>query len=123
MDIKQLLLDGITLTIPYKRALKEWVGEVKIYVFAGYWKKPSVIIDGSVERMEWPLEQIDEAINHFKGVAFSPSNIMYKMQAAIIEVVESGDDVDLDNQKSFDKVNAIRKAKILQTLNQEANEN
>lgn len=121
MDIKQLLLEGAIVTMPYKRALKEWVGEVKIYGFGGYWKKPSIIIDGGVERTEWPFEQIDDAVNHFKTIVFNPSNIMYKMQAAIIEVVESGEDVDLEDQECFDKVNAIRKAKILQTIKQEEN--
>lgn len=116
MNIKEFLLEGGRITHSHKKIVTEWVGQVSIYIFAGYYKKPYIIIDGDITPIHYPLNEIDKAINHYESIVFSPVNIMYKMHETICELCEKGNEVDLDNEKSFEKVNTLRKAKVLKAI-------
>jgi hypothetical protein len=116
MNVKEFLTEGGRMSFPYKRELKEWVGEAKLYIFPGYYSKPKVIFENGYERLEWPLDEIDNAIKHFETSVFSPVNLMYKMQPSVIEVMNTGQHVDLDDEEDFEKVNTIRKMKVAQAI-------
>ncbi len=116
MDIKQFLLEGGRIAHSHKKIITEWVGQVSIYIFAGYYKKPYIIIDGDITPIHYSLNEIDKAIEHYKSIVFSPTNIMYKMHETICELCEKGEEVDLDDEKTFQRVNALRKAKILKIV-------
>jgi len=118
MSLKDFLLEGGRISHPYKRVKGEWVGEAKLYGFAGYYSKPKIIFDSGYERIEWNLDQIDEAINHFQKVVYNPANLHYKMFEAVVEFTSKGEEVDLDDEKDYERVNTVRKAKILQAIKQ-----
>lgn len=116
MDIKEILLEGGRVTHSYKKSLKEWVGQVSISIFAGYYQKPHILIDGEIPLIKYPLSEIDKAIEHYKSIVYSPTNIMYKMNETICELCLQDEFVDLDDENDFKKVNALRKSKVLKAV-------
>lgn len=123
MDIKQFLLEGGRITHPHKKLIKEWVGQVSIHIFAGYYKKPHIIIDGDISPINYPLQEIDKAIEHYKSLVFTPTNIMYKMNETIRELCDNGEEIDLDEEDVFNRVNTLRKAKVLKAVRNIKNKN
>lgn len=116
MDLKDFLLDGGRISYSYKTRYEEWVGSVNIFIFAGYYKKPYIIIDGDITPIHFPLNEIEKAIDHYKSIVFNPVNIMYKMHETVCELCEKGEEIDLDNEETFLRVNTLRKAKILKSI-------
>ena len=112
MNIKELLLEGCMISMPYKVKKNDWVGDIKISIFSGYYSKPKVYISGIKEPIEWPLEQIDDAIKEFENIVYNPKNLMYKMSEVIGELNERGDFGDLDDHEYLNKVRNIIKTKI-----------
>lgn len=116
MDIKQFLLEGGRISHSYKKKYKEWVGSLNMFVFAGYYKKPYIIIDGDITPIHYPLSEIDKAIEHYYSLVFNPVNIMFKMNETVAELCENGEHVDLDDERDFKRVDALRKAKVLKAI-------
>jgi len=113
MNIKELLLEGCRISMPYKTDPNEWVGEIKIFIFeGGCGAKPKIIIDNAKHR-EWKLDQLDDAIKYFKELVFNSKNLMYKMNETVIGFTSKGIDIDLDETNDYLKV----RNKIKETLN------
>jgi hypothetical protein len=116
MDIKELLLEGCRISMPYKRDLNEWVGEIKIYIFAGgFGCKPKIIVEGDYIngfRKEFELNQLDEAIKFFKENAFNPENLWYKMNEAMCELASIDNNIDLEDPDDYKSVRNLINEKI-----------
>jgi hypothetical protein len=112
MNIKELLLEGCRISMPYKKDRKEWVGETKIYIFSGGCGcLPKLIVEGDYcngYRKEFEVNQLDEAIKYFNGNAFCPTNIVYKMNPAMLIATKDVPDIDLDEEIDFKIVEKIR---------------
>jgi hypothetical protein len=103
MNIKELLLEGCTIKMPYKIDTEDWVGEVGIGIFAGgYGIKPKIIAGDK----KFEMEELDAAIEYFEKLVFCPKNLMYKMNQAIINVDDV--DIDLDIDEDLQRVLAER---------------
>lgn len=102
MNLKELLLEGCRICMPYKGNLKEWVGETKIFIFeGGFGLKPKILVEGDYcdgYRKEFELNQIDEAIKYFNDNAFNSNNRMYKMN----EVMRNNPELDLDEEEDLE---------------------
>jgi hypothetical protein len=112
MNIKELLLEGCRISLPYKNEPEQWVGETKIYIFSGGCGcKPKLIVEGDYcngYRKEFEVDQLDEAIKYFNDNAFSPTNIMYKMSPAMLMATKDVPDIDLDDETDFKIVEKIK---------------
>lgn len=111
-NIKELLLEGCVISMPYKTKKRDWVGDVKIHIFNGYYSKPKIYIVGAVEVREYELNEIDNAIKDFEDLVFNPNNFQYKMCETICELNLAGNFKDLDNQKENNEVREIIKSKL-----------
>jgi len=115
--MKELLLEGCTIKMPYKEKIKEWMGEVSILIIAGgYNILPKIIINGNIIK-EFGLKDIDAAIHYFKKTVFNTKNLMYKQNEARIKLSQVKPDFDLDDKNNYDEMERIR-----EDLIKEANE-
>lgn len=104
-DIKTLLLAGCSVKMGYKRSHEEWVGDITICCYAGgNGIKPKVCILGN-ENQDYDMDDIDQAIEDFKTIAFSPKNLWYKHDEAMRQM---SIDTDLDNAEDFAGYEEIR---------------
>jgi len=95
--MKELLLNGLSISAQYKESPEYWVGDVKIYVFeGGMGICPKVIVDGNIRRMEYNIEDIDEAIQYFNSEVFSEKNLRYMHLQAMQNVLKVRPDLDLE---------------------------
>lgn len=102
MDIKEILLNGGYVNFSYKEKKEEWVGSAQIMSFAGgYGIKPKIIVKVK-ESVEFPLKDIDEAIELFKKLVFCKENLCYKQHQAMVNLYEKGLDLDLDVDEDFE---------------------
>lgn len=118
MAIKELLLEGCRISMPYKVKETEWVGETKIHIFSGgFGMKPKIIVEGDYcngYRKEFEVEQIDEAIEYFNKNTFNAENLMYKQNEAMRIVTKDIPDIDLDEPTDRAIVEKIRE-KLIKT--------
>lgn len=111
-NIKELLLEGCTIKMEYKEKKNEYVGDVSLYIFPGYWSKPKIALRSNYIMKEWEIDQIDEAIEFFEDMVFNKNNLQYKMNETIRELTLSDEFVDLEIKKDYDKVRSIIDSKI-----------
>ncbi len=116
MNIENLLLEGCRVSMPYKRDPNEWVGEIKIYIFAGgFGCDPHIYVEGDYVngfRKEFALDQLDEAVKFFKENAFNPENLWYKMNEAMCELASKDNNIDLEEPSDYDRVRELINEKI-----------
>lgn len=116
MDIKQLLLEGCRISMPYKNEPEEWVGDIKIYIFSGgFGCKPKIIVEGDYcngYRKEFELNQLDEAIKMFKDSVFNEKNLWYKMNEVMCELASKDNNIDLEDPDDYDRVRKLINEKI-----------
>ena len=113
MDIKQLLLEGCGINMPYKSDKESWDSESKIRIFSGYFGKPEIIVETTIDSSRtFDLLEIDEAIKYFEDFVFNPNNLMYKMNETLCELNENGDYPELDDDDDYDRVRAIIEEKL-----------
>jgi hypothetical protein len=112
MNIKELLLEGCRISIPYKVEKEEWVGETKIHIFeGGFGCLPKIIVEGDYcngYQKEFEIEQIDEAIKYFNDHAFNKENLMYKRNPAMLMVTKDIPDIDLEDKTDYMMIEKIR---------------
>jgi hypothetical protein len=112
MNIKELLLEGCVISMSYKENPKEWVGETKIHIFeGGCGCEPKIIVEGNYcndYRIEFEINQIDEAIRYFSDHAFSQENLRYKMNEAVRIISENNPELDLDDKEDLETVMKAR---------------
>ncbi len=96
MDIKKLLLEGCDVSMGYKHNKEDWVGEVRISIFAGDNGIPAkVCITGNIVK-DFGLEDLDAAINYFKAEVFCYNNLWYKHDEALRILLATDPEIDLD---------------------------
>jgi hypothetical protein len=112
MNIKELLLEGCRISMPYKNEPEQWVGETKIYIFSGGCGcEPKLIVEGDYcngYRKEFEVNQIDEAIEYFNKNAFNEKNLWYKMNESLRMVAKDVPDIDLEIDTDYQIVQKIR---------------
>jgi len=109
MNIKELLLEGCSVSISYKKKKTDWVGDVKIYIFAGgFGMKTQIIVDGTIGRHVFDVEKIDEAIEFFNSKVFTDKNLWYKHNEAMRIASKTVPDIDLDDCTDFKIYEKIR---------------
>lgn len=117
MDIKEIILNGGTISLPYKDDEKEWMGKAEIYGFSGgFGMEPKIIVTiPTIElerggRKEFKWNEIDEAVSIFKKLVYRKENLCYKMTEAMIQLYDTGeDDIDLDEPEDLKKVRTLQK--------------
>lgn len=102
--IKDLILQGIRITHPYKENMEDWVGDQYIGVTATGYFKPKVYSC----HQEYELEDIDKAVDDYIKKVLSSKNLMYKMNQVLLDLTINGDEYDLDDEDDFEKVNTYR---------------
>jgi hypothetical protein len=114
MTIKEFLLEGGRLAMPYKTDPKEWVGERTIHIFAGGFGCPPKIVIEDVDsgHRDWRLDQIDEAVEYFMWLVFNRDNLMYKENETMRELSSKDPSVDLDDDDNYAKMNRLRMVKV-----------
>ena len=116
MNIKELLSEGCIICMPYKKDLKEWVGETKIHIFeGGCGCLPKIIVEGDYcngYRKEFEVTELDEAIKYFTDHAFNQENLMYKRNPAMLMTIKAIPDIDLDDENDFEMIEKIRQRLI-----------
>jgi hypothetical protein len=111
MDLREFLLEGGVISFPYKREKKEWCGTAKLHISPGYFSSPKVIFDNEYERKEYTVDYLNDAIKNFTETVFTPMNLMYKMNPAIIKAKGINNQfIDLDVEEDFNKVENIRQS-------------
>lgn len=114
MNIKEILLSGGTVEFPYKEKKNEWVDKVSIFIYSGQlsFKKPSIVMTGIyLERDEFGIEDLDEAIEKFEHHVFNKKNLMWKMNEVLVELSSNNDFVDLDRDEDLKRVIKLQKIK------------
>ena len=113
MDIKQLLLEGCAIVMPYKKDKKSWVSDAKIQIFSGYFDGPTIIVETRIEAARtFKLTEIDDAIKFFEDRVFNPKNLMYKMNETLCELNAKGEYLELDDDDDYDRVRGIIEEKL-----------
>jgi hypothetical protein len=112
MTVKEFLLEGGRLSMPYKTDPEEWVGERTIHIFAGGFGSPPKIVIEDCRHRDWRLDQIDEAIEYFMELVFNPANLMYKENETMRELSSKDPSVDLDDGDNYAKMNRLRMVKV-----------
>ena len=113
MDIKELLLNGCIISMPYKQEKDEWVGDAKLYIFDGYFEvKPKICFDSSYHRKEWEIKDIDQAIDFFFKTAFSSENLWYKVPEVQRELNEKRKFFDMEIEEDYEKIMNLRSEKL-----------
>jgi hypothetical protein len=112
MTLKELLVEGCRISMPYKANPNEWVGETKIHIFSGGCGcEPKIIVEGDYcngYRKEFKLDQLDEAISYFELNAFNIKNLWYKMNEAVLELAKTDPNIDLEDPDDFEAVDKIK---------------
>lgn len=119
MNIKELLLEGCRIAMPYKVEKEEWVGETKIFIFdGGFGCLPKIIVEGDYcngYRKEFEVSQIDEAILYFNNNAFSKENLMYKMNEVVKNITKDNPEFDLEEDEDLETAMKARQELILKS--------
>lgn len=106
--MKELLLQGYTISMPHKTNPKAWLGDVSIRIFSGGCGiAPKVCIMGN-EHKDFKLDELDDAIAYYESLIYSKNNMWYKMPEAIRTVAQHDPSIDLDDEDDFENVNAVR---------------
>ena len=99
MDIKEILLNGGTVSFSYKENKEGWMQTANIhsFVYGGICdvvvEVPTLEIRG---RKEFKHEEMDEAIALFKRLVFCEKNLCYKRHEALVNLKEENLDLDLE---------------------------
>jgi hypothetical protein len=113
MNIKELLLEGCRITMPYKDSKEDWVSDISIFIFAGGCGiKPKITIFGGDVHDDFELDELDCAIEHFKKIVFNPKNLMYKMNEVMTELTTLNPDIDLDEENDYNMVRKTIDARL-----------
>ena len=92
-SIKILLQSGCSIKFPYKERIDSWYGDVSI-------SKTKLKVDAYVIQPNFTeIYDIDEAVDYFINIAFSPKNIGYVQSRLRNKGIEF-DDYDLENPTS-----------------------
>lgn len=108
MNITNFLKGGGTISQEYKTEKNDYVGNIKLYIFTGYYSVPKICMDAPDERKEWDIEQIDDAIYYFENKAFNKKNLRYKLNEVLCELNTKKEYVDLDDDNDYKKVYELR---------------
>jgi hypothetical protein len=90
-SIKILLQSGCSIKFPYKESIDSWYGDVSISKLRS--RKSDVYV---IQPAFTEIHDIDDAIDYFINIAFSPKNIGY-IQSRLKEKGVEFDDYDLEN--------------------------
>jgi len=114
MNIKELLLEGCTISFPHKADINDWVGDVKITIYGGYFCKPKIMIDGYRGGEEWDFTDanLDIAIARYTEIVFNKENLYYKMPVITRELNQKGEYHDLDSESDYLKVRTLINQRI-----------
>jgi hypothetical protein len=117
MNIKEILLNGGSVSFNYKEKSKDWVGTSRILSFSGGWGlEPKIILEIPTlkikGRKEFDFKEIDEAISVFKEITFNKKNLCYKQHESMVNLFNQGFDLDLDDEKDFKTTEKERKKLI-----------
>jgi hypothetical protein len=119
MDIKELLLEGCRISMPYKANKKDWVGETKIHIFSGGCGcLPKIIVEGDYcngYRKEFEVDQLDEAIEYFKMNTFNVKNLWYKMPEAVLTLTKTDPNLELEDPDDYKAVDQIKQKLIIKS--------
>lgn len=77
--IKELLLEGFSLTFPYKENKIDCVGDALLFIFIGYYSKPKIIFRSNYHNKEYDLKDIDNAIQFYIDTVLNEKNLWYKI--------------------------------------------
>jgi hypothetical protein len=123
MNIKELLLEGCRISMPYKNEPEQWVGETKIYIFSGgFGCEPKLIVEGDYcngYRKEFELNQLDDAIEYFNENAFNKENLWYKMNQVMCDLASKDNNIDLEDPDDYKAVMEARELLLINTDNTE----
>jgi hypothetical protein len=109
MNIKELLLEGCSINMPYKTKKEEWVGNVMIHILeGGFGMKPKVIITGNIGHHDFDVEMLDLAIEFFKTKVLCPENLWYKHNEAMRVISKANPDIDLEEEEDFEMYERVR---------------
>ena len=109
INIKQLLLEGAVIELPYQEEKIDWVGTAKIHIFAGYFSLPNVIVQiPKVIDKEYPISEIDLAIKVFTKAIFNKKNLQYKMHETLIELNGKENYLDLEIEEDYKKIKNLQ---------------
>ena len=61
MNIKELLLEGCSIEMPYKRDRESWVSDVNICIISGCCAESKIHVSTIDEFREFKLDEIDDA--------------------------------------------------------------
>lgn len=102
INIKELLLEGMTIKMPYKERRDEWVGDISIHIFSGgFGMQPKIIIEGSLGRQEYSLDLLNSTIEYFIKSLLSEKNLVYKGNEAMRIITKDNLNIDLDNPDDY----------------------
>jgi hypothetical protein len=107
INIKEILLNGGTVSLSYKENITDWVVEAKIAAFCSVFDmKPCIYVSIPTDeingRKEFEYNDIDSAIELYEKLVFNKKNLWYKSHEAMINLYNKGIKLDLEIKKHFD---------------------
>lgn len=108
MNIKEILLNGGTVSFTYKEKKESWVSDASICYFSGgYGLDSKIIVTVPCEEIHGRAEytDIDEAIDVFMKLVFREKNMMLGNHQAMLELEKEGYELDLDEKEDRDALN------------------
>lgn len=111
--IKTLVELGCTISYPAKWEREEYIGNATIRIYNGYFSKPEILVDTQKELYRsFPVEELNAAVRYFCSTVFTASNLCYRQGDVLRELNAQGKYVDLDNEKSWERVEKLRQEKL-----------
>lgn len=104
MKLKEIILHGATISLPYKEKESEWVGESEISCFAGYFSTPKIVVKINGANSYFDLEKIDDAVRFFEESVFNPKNLCFMLNQVVCELNKNSDYVDLEIENDKKRV-------------------
>ncbi len=107
VDVKQILLAGGLVRVPFKRNYGQILKEAAISIFEGYFGEPKIIVDVDTVTI-FKLAELDKAILCFMAEAMSTKNVWYRIPEIVRDLNSKGQYVDLSDPNDFKKVQVLQ---------------
>lgn len=111
MEIKEILLNGGSVSMHYKKSRYDWMSYVKIYgLEGGLGLQPKIIIESPVfSRAEYSWNEIDAAVKFYESIVLNKRNLCYKMTQAMLQLHAQGfTSLDLEDPSHLEMVEMTR---------------
>ena len=115
-NMKEILLNGGSISYSYKASKTSWITESKIAIITSGWENPhgtKIVIQSEVcGWKEFKLEEIDEAITYYKSIVFNKKNLWYMVPVVMMELIKQSIFFDMEIDADYKKIMKLRNKKI-----------